>query len=162
MDDGRVRDLIEFLRLEPHPEGGWFRQMYRSPRSVAAGQPPELRAAVTTIYFLLGAGQHSAWHQVGADEVWHFYEGALLEQWVLPDVESVPERRTLGPVGLESTPVAVVPAGAWQASRTLGAYTLAGCTVAPGFEYQDFKLLRDLPEELETFRRRFPGLVYLL
>jgi predicted cupin superfamily sugar epimerase len=158
----RVRELIEQLGLEPHPEGGSFRQVYRSPRLVIAGSPPEPRAALTTIYFLLTAGQHSAWHRVAADEVWHFYEGEPLEQFVLSDFNAQPVRQVLGPAGPDASPVAVVPGGAWQASRSLGAYTLMGCTVAPGFEYSDLTLLRNLPRETGAFRRRFPDLAQLL
>ncbi|MGC9523120.1 MAG: cupin domain-containing protein [Anaerolineae bacterium] len=137
----RARILIETLELGPHPEGGYFREVYRSARSVQPDDERGPRAAPTTIFFLLGRGDVSRWHRVRSDEVWHYYEGDPLALTVVdPESHTVNQHR-LGPAGEESLPVAVVPAGCWQAARPLGAYTLVGCTVGPGFTYEDFELL---------------------
>jgi predicted cupin superfamily sugar epimerase len=122
--------LIAHLGLQPHPEGGHFRETFRDAN---AG-----RAHSTAIYFLLRRGEVSRFHRVDAAEVWHFYRGAPLELKIGADVV------ILGP-DLESgqQPQAVVPPGAWQAARSLGDYTLVGCTVAPGFEFSAFEMAPD-------------------
>lgn len=122
--------LVDLLDLKPHPEGGWFRETFRD-----AG---EGRAASTAIYFLLKKGEASRWHRVDAAEVWHFYRGAPLELKI--------GRQTfiLGPdIDEAQAPQVVVPPGAWQAARSLGDYTLVGCTVAPGFEFDKFEMAPD-------------------
>ena len=114
-----------------------------------------LRAArVTTIYFLLAAGSFSAWHRVRSDEVWHWYEGEPLELLLAPpDLRNVQQRRRLGPVGVGVEPAIItVPADWWQAARPLGSYSLCGCTVAPGFEFEDFAFLRDHAAERDALR----------
>lgn len=128
-----ARELIKVLQLEPHPEGGWYRQTFVSP---SAGT----RAASTAIYYLLEAGQHSHWHRVDADEVWHFYAGAPLELRMSKD--GVREtRHVLGSDVLAGQhPQIVVPAGAWQSACSNGSWTLVGCTVAPGFTFDGFEL----------------------
>ena len=139
----RVRELISELGLQPHPEGGLFCEIHRSGEQVQRADGV-LRAAVTTIFFLLPAGVVSRWHRVAADEIWHHYEGAPLELGVLAPEAATPSLLRLGPVGRETLPVRVVPAHAWQNARSLGDYTLVGCTVAPGFEFADFCMLADL------------------
>ncbi|HWY62064.1 MAG TPA: cupin domain-containing protein [Rhizomicrobium sp.] len=120
-------DLIARLGLQPHPEGGHFRETFRD---CALG-----RAFSTAIYFLLKAGEASRWHRVDAAEVWHFYRGAPLELKIGKTVH------ILGPdVANGEAPQLVVPAGEWQAAKSLGAYTLVGCTVAPGFEFSGFEM----------------------
>jgi predicted cupin superfamily sugar epimerase len=127
----RAQDLIELLALRPHPEGGWFRQVYKSEERVTRRSDGADRSALTTIYFILVEGTSSAWHRVLSDEAWHFYEGDPLELLI----------RGQEPVILDETHrVHVVPAGAWQAARPLGAYALVGCTVGPGFEFEDFAM----------------------
>jgi len=119
--------LIELLGLEPHPEGGHYREMFRD--------TGDRRARSTAIYFVLRAGEVSRRHRIDAAEVWHFYRGAPLELVVGE------ERFVLGPVVEEDQrPQIVVPARVWQSARSLGAYTLVGCTVAPGFEFAGFEL----------------------
>jgi predicted cupin superfamily sugar epimerase len=132
----RAQELIETLQLTPHPEGGFFREVFRSAKTVTPSDGRPIRSALTTIYFLLPAGAYSRWHQVLSDEVWHFYEGAPLEL-LCDDAHWI-----LGPVVLsgEQAPVHTIPAGAWQAARSLGEYTLVGCTVGPGFDFADFSL----------------------
>jgi predicted cupin superfamily sugar epimerase len=129
-------EVVRLLGLAPHPEGGHFRETFRDPRSVEGG-----RAVSTAIYFLLARGERSHWHRVDAAEVWHFHAGAplLLETAASEDAEAT--RVTLGPdLAAGEQPQAVVPAGAWQAAESLGAWTLVGCTVAPGFTFERFEL----------------------
>lgn len=138
----RAAALIDALGLVPHPEGGYFREIFRSPETVAPGDARGERSALTTIYFLLTAGQTSAWHRVASDEVWHFYEGDPLElRCVAPD--GARSTILLGPLGDSAAPVAVVPAGHAQAAVPLGAYALVGCTVGPGFDFADFALIEE-------------------
>ena len=127
-------EMIRLLGLRPHPEGGHFRETFRDAHTDAAG-----RAASTAIYFLLAQGERSHWHQVDAAEVWHYYAGAPL---VLEMSEkSAIRRMKLGPdIALGERPQGVVPAGHWQAAESLGEWTLAGCTVAPGFEFSGFEM----------------------
>jgi uncharacterized protein len=127
-------DIIALLGLAPHPEGGHFRETFRDPVSVSGG-----RAASTAIYFLLRAGGVSRWHRVDAAEVWHWYAGAPLVLSIRNDAEC--HTVTLGPdLAAGQRPQAVVPARAWQRAHSTGAWTLVGCTVAPGFEFAGFEL----------------------
>lgn len=128
-------DIIRLLDLQPHPEGGYFREAFRDPRADAEG-----RAASTAIYFLLRAGEASRWHRVDAAEVWHWYTGAPLELSIA-EGNRIAAVLTLGSsLGEGQRPQAVVPALHWQSARSLGAWTLVGCTVAPGFEFSRFEL----------------------
>lgn len=140
----RAQQLITELQLQAHPEGGYYAEVFRSSQRVQRADGQD-RSALTTIIFLLTAGQLSQWHRVQADEVWHFYEGAPLELYIANAPEHQVHTHRLGSVGVDTLPVAVVPAQAWQAARSLGAYTLVGCTVAPGFEFADFTLIDQLP-----------------
>ena len=157
--DSRAADLIRGLVLAPHPEGGYYREIFRSAARVHPldGRPDRL--ALTTIYFLLVAGQVSRWHRVASDEVWHHYEGGPLELLVADAAFHDVSRRLLGPVGDNREPVRVVIAGEWQAARSTGPYTLVGCTVGPGFEFADFEMLDSLPEGAAALRRRHPEVV---
>jgi uncharacterized protein len=130
-------EIIAQLRLEPHPEGGFFRETFRDRESSGAGA----RAASTAIYYLLKAGEVSRWHRVDAAEVWHWYAGAPLELAIAAPDGGSPQRATLGNrLDASEFPQAVVPAGYWQQARSLGDYTLVGCTVAPGFLFESFEL----------------------
>jgi predicted cupin superfamily sugar epimerase len=160
--DPRAATLIRLLDLTPHPEGGYYREVFRSPRRVRASDAASDHAAITTIYFLLVAGQHSRWHRVVSDEIWHYYEGDPLELIWLDVARTVAQHRRLGPATDERQPVEVVPGGCWQAARPLGEYTLVGCSVAPGFEFREFSLLADAPNELALVRGRFPELAVLI
>jgi uncharacterized protein len=123
-----AESLIALLDLAPHPEGGYFRETFRD-------WVPNARAHSTAIYFLLKSGEVSRWHRVDAAEVWHFYRGAPL----LLTIGSAAV--TLGPsIEAGHVPQVVVPRGAWQMARSLGDYTLVGCTVAPGFDFAQFEL----------------------
>jgi hypothetical protein len=128
--------LIATLGLVPHPEGGWFAETWREPAS--DGQRP----SSTAIYYLLRAGELSHWHRVvDATEVFHHYGGDPLELRIALTRAGPVERHVLGPdIAAGQRPQVVVPAGAWQASRPLGAWSLVGCTVAPGFDFSSFEL----------------------
>lgn len=140
-----VDALIERYQLQPHPEGGWYRELHRSPLAVQRADG-EGRSALTLILFLLPGGAVSRWHRVAAaDESWHFIGGEPLELLQLPPEGGTPECCRLG-FALEDPsllPVAVVPAGWWQAARSLGAWSLVSCCVGPGFSFADFSLLAD-------------------
>ena len=140
----RAAALIETLDLEPHPEGGFYRELFRSSETVRPSDQRGDRSALTTIYFLLTAESYSRWHRVRSDEVWHLYEGGPLE--VLELDASCHELTTNQLAGVDTDgvrPVHVVAAGKWQAARSVGPYALAGCTVGPGFDFSDFQLLAD-------------------
>jgi predicted cupin superfamily sugar epimerase len=138
--------LIRVLNLKPHPEGGFYRETYRSPDQVAGVHlPPRYggdRACSTAIYYLLTAGSFSAMHRLKSDEIFHFYLGDPVEMLILPPSGT----GTVVPIGtgLErgESPQVVVPAGAWQGARLKpgGRFALLGCTVAPGFDFADFKV----------------------
>lgn len=142
----RAAQLIGALHLAPHPEGGFYAEVFRSSLRVLPDDGRGERTALTTIYFLLVAGQASRWHRVRADEVWHFYEGDGLELLTAAPGAGTCVRHVLGPVEGTIRPTHTVPAGHWQAARPLGRYTLAGCSVGPGFEFEDFAMLSDSPE----------------
>lgn len=134
MNDSEADRVIRQLDLSPHPEGGWFRETFRD------GAPAGGRACSTAIYFLLREGEVSHWHRVDAAETWHFYRGAPL-RLSLAEGQGAPAHHVLGQeVEMGQHPQIVVPSGVWQAARSLGAYTLVGCTVAPGFEFSGFEL----------------------
>jgi uncharacterized protein len=128
-------EIIRLLDLHPHPEGGFFRETFRDPARDARG-----RAVSTWIYFLLAAGQVSRWHKVDATEVWHFYAGAPLEITISQNGSETSVHR-LGPdLFAGERPQLAVPAHCWQKAMSLGAWTLVGCGVAPGFEFSGFEL----------------------
>jgi len=129
-------DIIRLLGLKPHPEGGHFIETFRDDRMIDGG-----RAASTAIYFLLARGERSHWHRVDAVEIWHFHAGAPLQLEIAAGARGPIERITLGPdLAAGERPQAVVPAQHWQAAESLGDWTLVGCTVAPGFEFEGFEL----------------------
>jgi hypothetical protein len=139
----RATELIRLLELQPHPEGGWYREVFRSGAAVrpADARPP--RSALTTIDFLLPAGQHSAWHRVASDEVWHLLEGGPLRLWLLPPALDALHEVVLAAADGARTPRHVVPAHWWQAAEPLGDFAYVGATVGPGFDFADFAFGRD-------------------
>ena len=160
--DPRARELAEALGLAPHPEGGFFREIFRSSERVTRVRSGEDRSALTTIHFLLPAGSFSRWHRVVSDEAWHFAEGSPLELLVCDPGETAIRRTVLGGADGGAKPVVIVPAGCAQAARPLGSFTLVGCTVAPGFEFADFRLLVDEPQAARRIRELDPALAALL
>ncbi|UXX83357.1 cupin domain-containing protein [Roseovarius pelagicus] len=125
--------IIAYLDLSPHPEGGYFRETWR-----AGGSG---RATGTAIYFLLRGGEDNHWHKVDAVEIWHFYAGAPLVLTLAADADGPATEQTLGPnLSAGEVPQVIVPTGHWQKARSTGAFTLVGCTVSPGFEFDGFTL----------------------
>jgi predicted cupin superfamily sugar epimerase len=127
-------DIIRFLDLKPHPEGGHYRETFRD--STTYGE----RAVSTAIYFLLTAGEISHWHRVDSVEVWHWYAGAPLALSMYAEGEETLKVRIGMDLSHGERPQAFVPAGTWQSARTLGPWTLVGCTVSPGFLFDRFEL----------------------
>ena len=146
---GRAAALVAELGLGPHPEGGHYRELYRSRDLVE--RDGARRPALTTIYYLLAAGEVSRWHVVELDEVYHFHEGDPLELLLYDPAEGAVRRIELGRAEGERHPLHVVPRGVWQASRPLGEYALIGCTVAPGFDFADFRFVSDLADHERHF-----------
>tara|TARA_B110000902_G_scaffold243208_1_gene295258 strand:- start:2067 stop:2486 length:420 start_codon:yes stop_codon:yes gene_type:complete len=127
-----AQDIIERLGLEPHPEGGFYRQTWQAEN--------EGRAVGTCIYFLLKDGGHSHWHKVNATEIWLFHAGAPLVLSLSATDEGPATDHLLSPDLSMGEPQLIVPTGHWQAARTTGDYTLVSCTVSPGFEFSGFTL----------------------
>jgi predicted cupin superfamily sugar epimerase len=144
-----AKDVIQTLQLAPHPEGGWYREIYRSTDRVQRGD--ETRSATTAIYYLLEQQQLSRWHVVDADEIWHFYGGAPLELLAYDPSSRALKRQTLHVTGADARPIGIIPSGVWQAARSLGEYSLVGCTVSPGFEFSGFRFTVDLPDHRAHF-----------
>lgn len=151
----RASELIETLRLQPHPEGGFYRELYRSKLLVDPGDGRPLRSAVTVIHFLLVGGTFSRWHRVASDELWQPVEGTGIELFVAAADFSTVECWPLSTAAPESG-VQVVAAGDWQAARCAGDYGLVSCTVAPGFDFADFDLVSDVPQAKAWLERRQP------
>ena len=134
MGELSAAEVIRLLDLRPHPEGGHYRETFRDPRDDADG-----RSLSTAIYFLLVAGERSYWHRIDAVEIWHWHAGAALALQIAGS-DGVMTIRLGADIAAGERPQAVVPAGAWQAAESLGAWTLVGCTVAPGFDFAQFEL----------------------
>lgn len=126
--------IVVALDLRPHPEGGWYRETWRDEPADGG------RGSGSAIYYLLPGGASSAWHRVDATEVWHHYTGAPLELEVSLDGRLVTIHRLGAELGAGEWPQAAVPAGAWQRARSLGDWTLVGCTVSPAFRFSGFEL----------------------
>ncbi|NTX63381.1 cupin domain-containing protein [Myxococcus sp. CA051A] len=152
-----VDELIRGLGLVPHPEGGFYKETYRAALKVET--PRGIRSAGTAIYYLLTQDTFAAWHTVTSDEVWHFYEGAPLALYLVGEDGRL-ETVVLGrDVTKGEQPQVVVPAGVLQAGESRGAYSLVGCTVAPGFDFSDWEmptpesLVSEHPAHSELMRR---------
>jgi uncharacterized protein len=153
-----ARELVRRLSLQPHPEGGYYRETHRSSEVVSSSKHGQ-RAAFTSILFLLEAPQISRLHRLDAEELWNWHAGARLDIHVL-DQAGQYDVRHLGP-GAEETFQTVVPAGCWFGAEvaTPGDFTLVGCAVAPGFEFRTFQLadreslLREYPREAALVHR---------
>jgi predicted cupin superfamily sugar epimerase len=160
----RALALIHTLALQPHPEGGWYREVFRATGQVQPADDRSPRSALTCIDFLLCAGQCSAWHRVQSDEAWHLLEGAPLRLWLLPPDLSACTAVVLQPVGSapSTAPRHVVPAGWWQAAEPLGDFSFVGATVGPGFEFADFAFGRDTPSLRAALQALAPELRRLL
>ncbi len=156
-----VKRMVEALKLKPHPEGGFFRETFRSSRRLAPGPDGTSRAASTAIYFLLPAGEFSAFHRIReSDELWHHYGGDPVEiHMIVPEGDH--RVAILGPeIEQGERPQIVVPADTYQAAIARGPrFALCGCTVTPGFEFADFELpsrdelLARFPRHEQVIRR---------
>lgn len=157
--------LVEQLRLSRHPEGGWFRESYRSSESIPREGLPHVfggsRSVCTGIYFLLQRGEMSALHRIKSDELWHFYAGTGLTIHVITRSGEHLELKLGRDLDAGESFQALAPAGCWFGAEVTGAgeYALVGCTVAPGFDFADFEmgdrggLLRDFPDLEELIVR---------
>jgi len=162
--DRRAAELISRLQLLPHPEGGHYREVFRSPHAVTPADDRPQRSALTSIDFLLARGERSAWHRVRSDEVWHLLEGGPLRLWLMPPALDGVQAVTLGPVDDAGTlPRYIVPAQWWQAAEPLGEYAYVGATVGgPGFDFADFSFLRADAAAGERLAALRPELRHLL
>jgi hypothetical protein len=131
--------IVAALDLKPHREGGHYRETFRDADSIDG------RAHSTAIYFLLKAGETSRWHRVDAVEVWHWYGGAPLELSVKQN-GAIAQHKLGSNLANGERPQIVVPKDAWQMAKSLGSFTFAGCTVAPGFEFSAFELADGEPD----------------
>jgi len=156
----QTRALTDELDLEPHPEGGWYREIYRSSDRVQTARGA--RSAMTMCYYLLEQSQVSRWHVVEADEIWHFYEGAPLELFAYDPEARALARHVLGSTSEGHERVAVIRNGIWQAARSLGDFSLVGCSVGPGFEFEDFRFVATLSGHRPHFDGELAPLTSLL
>lgn len=149
--DTKAAALVRALELLPHPEGGFYRESFRAPL-VLDGLPHGAgRAASTAIYYLLPAGARSLFHRVRSDELWHFYAGEPLELHLV-GADGTHTAHVLGrDIEGGERPQIAVPAGTLQAAAPLGRFTLCGCTVAPGFDFADWELMKR-----EVLTARYP------
>jgi predicted cupin superfamily sugar epimerase len=149
----RKEELIDKLQLEKHPEGGYFKETYRSeialPKSALPSEFTSGRNASTCIYFMLTSDEFSAFHRVNQDEAWHFYLGETITLHVVSPEGEYSQVSIGNDFSQKETPQFVVPAQHWFAAeiKTEDSFALVGCTVAPGFEFDDFKLAE--PQELQ-------------
>lgn len=160
-----VAALVERFQLLPHPEGGYYREMYRSAEQIKDSALPDRfngsRCFSTAIYFLIEQGNFSAFHRIQSDECWHFYTGDSLQVHVIHPNGAYELLKLGNNLAAGECFQAVVPAGSWFASETApgGNYSLVGCTVAPGFDFSDFELAEQAtltalyPAQSELIRR---------
>lgn len=145
------RKVVDELGLEPHPEGGFYKETYRSGQQVHSDSGT--RAAATGIYFLLPEGVCTNWHRVSSDELWHFYKGHKLV------LEMINQERDFNQIFLDNKLAndrhfqGVIPKNCWQRAYSAGSYSLVGCTVAPGFEFEDFEMV-----EKQSLAERYPSI----
>lgn len=157
-----IKYWTDKLKLLPHPEGGYYREEYRSDMILEKSCLPTdfmgQRSVSTAIYYLLTAHDFSAFHRIHSDEIWHFYAGDPLDIYIIHADGSL-EVKCLHSISQGAKPMQVVPKACWFAARSTGAYTLSGCTVAPGFDFADFEmataaeLKRQFPQQTEVIER---------
>lgn len=151
----RASALIRELRLEPHPEGGWYRQTFRSERVVR--RDDDERSALTAIFFLLRRGEISRWHRVASDEVWTHVEGDGVKLWRFDG--STAQSELLAPLTSGGAPYLIVPRDEWQAAEPIGDYALVACFVAPGFDFADFEMMGGDANARRLIEDSYPELV---
>jgi hypothetical protein len=157
----RAAALVAELGLTPHPEGGHFRETFRSSSAVDPRDGRPLRAALTGIYCLYAAGERSRWHRVESDEVWTHLEGGPLRLWLFDPAGDAVSSRRLSALADGGEPQQAVRAGLWQAAEPLGDYTLGACFVGPGFDFADFRLLDADPAARAAIALAAPELLRL-
>lgn len=159
-------NLISLLALIPHPEGGHFKETYRSENRVTRDGLAFSRSASTAIYYLLRGRERSTWHRIRSDEMWHFYDGVPIRIYVLEPDGGLGILRLGNPLRHAGANFqALVPAGRWFAAECeeSESHSLVGCTVAPGFEFDEFEigdvtfLKQHWPEHGELIERLMPG-----
>ena len=158
----RATELIEQLGLAPHPEGGHYREIFRSAANVTPADGRPVHSALTSIDFLLQHGEFSAWHRVSSDEAWHLLEGGPLRLWCLSPALDHIVAVDLGQASASASPRHVVPAGWWQAAEPLGDFAYVGASVGPGFDFADFTFGREDAGLKSALTQRAPQLQRLL
>jgi len=160
-----AEELVRRLELTRHPEGGWYRESYRSAEVIPAAALPDRfsgpRSYSTSIYFLLERGDISALHRIKSDELWHFYAGGTLAIQVITATGEHLKLELGSDLASGASFQAMVPAGCWFGAELsgVGDHSLVGCTVAPGFDFSDFEmggrdeLLRQYPGHADVIRR---------
>lgn len=160
MKEYSPKSIIEKLDLKPHPEGGHYKQVFKDSINVTAEDGTRrYRSALTDIYFLLAKGEISSFHKVKQSEIWHFYSGAPL---LLYDLTEDLQTLAIVELGKDLNFKHTVKANHFQAALSTGDYSLVGCSVAPGFEFDDFSFLKDDSDLAELAGKRYPDLKYLL
>lgn len=144
--------IIDTFHLSPHPEGGYYRETYRSDKTVTT-ESGKVRPAGTAIYYLLAEGECSHWHRVGSDELWHFYRGEPLMLEIIEPEGNYGGYRLSDDITSGDDIQKLVAAGCWQRAYSTGEYSLVGCTVCPGFDFDDFEMVK-----ADRLADRFPGL----
>ncbi len=139
VEDMKAEQIINHLKLKPHPEGGYYRETFRDNKAVGE------RGCSTAIYYLLNEGEKSHWHRVDAAEIWHFYSGSPLVLRLWDEQESNSEQTVILGTDLveNEQPQIIVPSGVWQSAEAQAGWTLVGCTVAPAFEFEHFEMAPD-------------------
>ncbi|GLB52286.1 hypothetical protein NBRC110019_13250 [Neptunitalea chrysea] len=157
-----ITTIIKQLQLEAHPEGGYYRETYRSEETILEGNLQDVysgdRNVSTCIYFLLPSNEFSAFHKINQDEIWHFYEGSTIRLVMISEAGELSEVRIGRNITQGEVPQFVVPKNYWFAAKVIAkdSFALAGCTVAPGFDFRDFtmptreELLKFFPQHTET------------
>lgn len=157
-NENHYEKIIDALDLNPHPEGGFYRETYRSEAEVEAFGG-EFRDACTAIYFLLPEGVCTDWHRVRSDELWHFYEGSDLILEIVNSEGSFTQLTLGRGATAHSVYQGLVPQNCWQRAYSTGSYSLVGCTVAPGFEFEDFEMInaKELAQRYPNYSSEITG-----
>lgn len=142
----RAAEVVKKLSLERHPEGGYFKRVFESSKLVKPVDGSSENLALTHIYYLLPKGEVSIWHKVKSAEIWNYYEGDPVELTVFDEVSRKRQKIKLGALSDDAVPCFLVPEGWWQTTSPLGEYTLVGCSVAPGFRWEDWS---ELPKDVK-------------
>lgn len=150
--NSRTQEIVDLLDLSPHPEGGYYREVFRSDEEVIRADG-ESRDGGTAIYFLLPSEVCTSWHRVRSDELWHFYEGVKLILEIISPDGNFRRLFLCDKLSADCDYQGLVPQNCWQRAYSTGAYTLAGCTVTPGFEFEDFEMT-----EKEELAKRHPNI----